>query len=310
MNPRIGPHLISIEDLDRAGIERILDTAQSFAEVAGREIKKVPALRGRTIVNLFYEASTRTSSSFELAAKRLSADVVSIRSSGSSVEKGESLKDTVQTLSAYDPAAIVIRSPHAGAAQLVAGWTPAAVINAGDGKHEHPTQALLDAFTLRRRLGALDGTNIWIVGDVLHSRVARSNILALQRIGAKVTVCGPPTLIPRDIEALGCEATSSLSHLHEADVVYVLRMQHERMQDSYVPSLREYAERYQITAARLAPGQLLMHPGPVNRGVELSADAIDSPQALIGDQVKAGVAVRMAVLYELLVGTPTLAVAA
>jgi aspartate carbamoyltransferase catalytic subunit len=310
MNPRIGPHLISIEDLDRAGIERILDTAESFAEVAGREIKKVPALRGRTIVNLFYEASTRTSSSFELAAKRLSADVVSIRSSGSSVEKGESLKDTVQTLSAYDPAAIVIRSPHAGAAQLVAGWTPAAVINAGDGKHEHPTQALLDAFTLRRRLGALDGTNIWIVGDVLHSRVARSNILALQRIGAKVTVCGPPTLIPRDIEALGCEATSSLARLHEADVVYVLRMQHERMQDAYVPSLREYAARYQINAARLTPGQLLMHPGPVNRGVELSADAIDSPQALIGDQVKAGVAVRMAVLYELLVGTPTLAVAA
>jgi aspartate carbamoyltransferase catalytic subunit len=310
MNPRIGPHLISIEDLDRAGIERILDRAESFAEVAGREIKKVPALRGRTIVNLFYEASTRTSSSFELAAKRLSADVVSIRSAGSSVDKGESLKDTVQTLSAYDPAAIVIRSPHAGAAQLVAGWTPAAVINAGDGKHEHPTQALLDTFTLRRRLGALDGTRIWIVGDVLHSRVARSNILALQRMGAHVTVCGPPTLIPREIEALGCEATSSLHRLHEADVVYVLRMQNERMRDSFVPSLREYAQRYQITAARLKPGQLLMHPGPVNRGIELSADAIDSPAALIGEQVKAGVAVRMAVLYELLVGSPILAVAA
>jgi aspartate carbamoyltransferase catalytic subunit len=306
----IGPHLISIEDLDRAGIERILDRAESFAEVAGREIKKVPALRGRTIVNLFYEASTRTSSSFELAAKRLSADVVSIRSAGSSVDKGESLKDTVQTLSAYDPAAIVIRSPHAGAAQLVAGWTPAAVINAGDGKHEHPTQALLDTFTLRRRLGALDGTRIWIVGDVLHSRVARSNILALQRMGAHVTVCGPPTLIPREIEALGCEATSSLHRLHEADVVYVLRMQNERMRDSFVPSLREYAQRYQITAARLKPGQLLMHPGPVNRGIELSADAIDSPAALIGEQVKAGVAVRMAVLYELLVGSPILAVAA
>jgi aspartate carbamoyltransferase catalytic subunit len=310
MNPSIGPHLISIEDLDRAGIERILDRAESFAEVAGREIKKVPALRGRTIVNLFYEASTRTSSSFELAAKRLSADVVSIRSAGSSVDKGESLKDTVQTLSAYDPAAIVIRSPHAGAAQLVAGWTPAAVINAGDGKHEHPTQALLDTFTLRRRLGALDGTRIWIVGDVLHSRVARSNILALQRMGAHVTVCGPPTLIPREIEALGCEATSSLHRLHEADVVYVLRMQNERMRDSFVPSLREYAQRYQITAARLKPGQLLMHPGPVNRGIELSADAIDSPAALIGEQVKAGVAVRMAVLYELLVGSPILAVAA
>jgi aspartate carbamoyltransferase catalytic subunit len=303
-------HLISIDDLDRAGIERVLDRAESFAEVSGREIKKVPALRGRTIVNLFYEASTRTSSSFELAAKRLSADVVSIRSAGSSVDKGESLKDTVHTLSAYDPAAIVIRSPHAGAAQLVAGWTGAAVINAGDGKHEHPTQALLDVFTLRRRLGALDGTRIWIVGDVLHSRVARSNILAFTRMGARVTVCGPPTLIPRGIESLGCDATPTIERLHEAEVVYVLRLQHERMRESFVPSLREYAARYQISTGRLAPGQLLMHPGPVNRGVELSADAIDSPQALIGEQVKAGVAVRMAVLYELLVGSPMLAAVA
>jgi aspartate carbamoyltransferase catalytic subunit len=303
-------HLISIEDLDRESIERILDRAESFAEVSGREIKKVPALRGRTVVNLFYEASTRTSSSFELAAKRLSADVVSVRSAGSSVDKGESLKDTVQTLSAYDPAAIVIRSPHAGAAQMVAGWTPASVINAGDGKHEHPTQALLDVFTLRRRLGELDGKNIWIIGDVTHSRVARSNILAFTRMGAEVTVCGPPTLIPREIEALGCTAATTIADLHEADVVYVLRMQLERMRESYVPSLREYAARYQVTAGRLNPNQLLMHPGPVNRGVELSADAIDSPQALIGEQVKAGVAVRMAVLYELLVGSPILQVAA
>jgi aspartate carbamoyltransferase catalytic subunit len=303
---RMPRHLISIDDLDRAGIERILDRAESFAEVAGREIKKVPALRGRTVVNLFYESSTRTSSSFELAAKRLSADVVSVRSAGSSVDKGESLKDTVQTLSAYDPAAIVIRSPYVGAAQLVAGWTPAAVINAGDGKHEHPTQALLDVFTLRRRLGSLDGARIWIVGDVLHSRVARSNVLAFTRMGARVTVCGPPTLIPREIDALGCSATTTLERLPEADVVYVLRMQHERMHGAFVPSLREYATRYQVTAAHLAPNQLLMHPGPVNRGVELSADAIDSPQALIGEQVKAGVAVRMAVLYELLVGTPLL----
>ena len=303
---RIGRHLISIDDVDRASIERILDRAESFDEVSGREIKKVPALRGRTIVNLFYESSTRTSSSFELAAKRLSADVVSIRSQGSAVDKGESLKDTVQTLSAYDPAAIVIRSPHAGAAGLVARWTAAAVINAGDGKHEHPTQALLDVFTLRRRLGSLDGTNIWIVGDVLHSRVARSNILAFTRMGANVTVCGPPTLIPREIEALGCEAKTTLDQIGEADVVYVLRMQHERMRDSFVPSLREYASRYQITPARLNPNQLLMHPGPVNRGVELSGEAIDSPQALIGAQVRAGVAVRMAVLYELLVGAPTL----
>jgi aspartate carbamoyltransferase catalytic subunit len=303
-------HLISIGDLDRTGIERILDRAESFAEVAGREIKKVPALRGRTVVNLFYESSTRTSSSFELAAKRLSADVVSIRAAGSSIDKGESLKDTVQTLSAYDPAALVIRSPHVGAAQLVAGWIDAAVINAGDGKHEHPTQALLDAFTLRRRLGSLDGASIWIVGDVLHSRVARSNILAFTQMGAQVTVCGPPTLMPREIEALGCKAATTLDRLDEADVVYVLRMQHERMRDAFVPSLREYATRYQITTARLRPGQLLMHPGPVNRGVEISGAAIDSPQALIGAQVKAGVAVRMAVLYELLVGAPHLAAVA
>ena len=303
-------HLISIEDVDRAGIERILDRAESFAEVSGREIKKVPALRGRTVVNLFYEASTRTSSSFELAAKRLSADVVSVRSAGSSVDKGESLKDTIQTLSAYDPAAIVIRSPHVGAARLVAGWCDASVINAGDGKHEHPTQALLDVYTLRRALGSLDGTSIWIVGDVLHSRVARSNILAFKRMGAKVTVTGPPTLIPRGIEALGCAVQPTIERLGEADVVYVLRMQNERMHESFIPSLREYAARYQISTARLAPRQLLMHPGPVNRGVELSGDAIDSPQALIGEQVKAGVAVRMAVLYELLVGTPALAAVA
>jgi aspartate carbamoyltransferase catalytic subunit len=236
----------------------------------------------------------------------LSADVVSIRSTASSVTKGESLKDTVQTLSAYDPAAIVIRSPHAGAAQLVAGWTEASVINAGDGKHEHPTQALLDVFTLRRRLGSLEGCNIWIVGDVSHSRVARSDILAFTRMGAEVTVCGPPTLLPREIESLGCAAEPTLDRLGEADVVYVLRMQHERMTESFVPSLREYAARYQINPRRLRPGQLVMHPGPVNRGVELAAATIDSPQALIGDQVKAGVAVRMAVLYELLVGSPSL----
>jgi aspartate carbamoyltransferase catalytic subunit len=295
-------HLLSITDLDRAGIERVLDRAASFAEVSEREIKKVPALRGRTVVNLFYEASTRTRSSFELAAKRLSADVVNVTNSGSSVEKGESLKDTVKTLSAYDPSAIVIRSPHAGAAHLVAGWTPAAVINAGDGKHEHPTQALLDVYTLRRRLGALDDRNIWIVGDVLHSRVARSNIHAFQAMGAKVTVCGPPTLIPRGIEAMGCEVRHTLDDLGEADVVYALRMQLERMTDAYVPSLREYARVWQIDTRRLAPRQLLMHPGPVNRNVELAGAVIDSPQALIADQVNAGVVVRMAVLYELLAG--------
>jgi aspartate carbamoyltransferase catalytic subunit len=295
-------HLLSIEDVSRGDIERILDRAASLAEVSGREIKKVPALRGRTVVNLFYEASTRTQSSFEIAAKRLSADVVTVKSTGSSIEKGESLKDTVQTLNAYDPAAIVIRSPRVGAADLVARWTEAAVVNAGDGKHEHPTQALLDVYTLRRRLGELDGASIWIVGDVLHSRVARSNVLAFRRMGADVTVAGPPTLIPRGMEALGCRVASTLDGLEHADVVYALRMQHERMAQAFVPSLREYAQRYQISAARLRPGQLLMHPGPVNRGVELSADVIDGPLSLIAEQVHSGVVVRAAVLYELLAG--------
>jgi aspartate carbamoyltransferase catalytic subunit len=296
-------HLLSIEDIDRATIERIMDRARSFTEVSEREIKKVPALRGRRVLNLFYEASTRTRSSFELAAKSLSADVINFASSGSSVEKGESLKDTVQTMAAYGPDLIVIRSPHVGAARLVAGWSTAAVVNAGDGKHEHPTQALLDVYTLRERLGGIDGANIWIVGDVLHSRVARSDILAFTKLGAKVTVCGPPTLIPRGMaEALGCEVEYTLDRLREADVVYALRMQHERMTGSFVPSLREYASVYQIDGRRLGANQVLMHPGPVNRGVELAAEVIDSPQAVIGQQVAAGVVVRMAVLYELLAG--------
>jgi aspartate carbamoyltransferase catalytic subunit len=295
-------HLLSIEDLDRAAIERILDRAKSFTEVSEREIKKVPALRGRRVLNLFYEASTRTRSSFELAAKSLSADVINFAAGGSSVEKGESLKDTVQTLSAYQPDLIVIRTPHVGAAKLVADWTTASVVNAGDGKHEHPTQALLDVYTLRERLGGLDGRSIWIVGDVTHSRVARSNIHAFQKMGAKVTVCGPPTLIPRDIEALGCDVAYMLGGLEKADVVYALRMQRERMTDSFVPSIREYAAQYQIDGRRLGARQVLMHPGPVNRGVELAAEVIDSPQAVIGQQVAAGVVTRMAVLYELLAG--------
>ena len=298
-------HLLSIEDLDRAQIEHLCDRAASFAEVADREIKKVPALRGRTVLNLFYEASTRTRSSFELAAKRLSADVVNFAASGSSVEKGESLKDTVLTLNAHKPDAIVIRTPWAGAAALVAGWTPAAIINAGDGKHEHPTQALLDVYTLRERLGAIDGASIWIVGDVAHSRVARSNIFAFQKMGAKVTVCGPPTLIPRGIEALGCDVRHDLAELPGADVIYALRMQHERMDQAWIPSLREYAMRYQINGRRLGARQILMHPGPVNRGVELSGEVVDSPQAVITQQVEAGVVVRMAVLYEVLAGART-----
>jgi len=296
-------HLLSITDLQPPDVERIMKRAEGFAEVGRRDIKKVPTLRGRTIVNLFYESSTRTSSSFELAAKRLSADVVSVKAAGSSVEKGESLKDTIATLTAYGPEAIIIRSPHAGAAILVAGWTDAAVVNAGDGKHEHPTQALLDLLALRRRLGSIEGRRIWIVGDVLHSRVARSGILAFRALGAEVTVCGPPTLIPRGIAAaLGCEVAYDLARLHEADVVYALRMQRERMAESFVPSLREYAARYQIDSRRLGPRQLLMHPGPVNRGIELAPDVIDAPNSLIAKQVEAGLYVRMAVLYELLAG--------
>jgi aspartate carbamoyltransferase catalytic subunit len=297
-------HLLSIADLDRPDIERILEVAERFAEVSGRDIKKVPTLRGRTVVNLFYEASTRTSSSFELAAKRLSADLISVRSSGSAVDKGESLKDTVATLSAYDPAAIVIRSPWAGAAEIVARSSSASVINAGDGKHEHPSQALLDLYTLRRRVGSLDGLAIWIVGDVMHSRVARSNVLAFTRMGARVTVCGPPTLIPREVETLGCDIAYEIDGIADADVIYALRMQNERMSDALVPSIREYVACYQIDSRRLQPRQLLMHPGPVNRGVELSAEVIDSPQTLIADQVASGVVVRMAILYELLTSGP------
>jgi aspartate carbamoyltransferase catalytic subunit len=294
-------HLLAIEDLERADIERIMERAASFAEIGRREIKKVPTLRGRTIVSLFYESSTRTSSSFELAAKRLSADVVSIKSAGSSVDKGESLKDTIATLSAYAPEAIVIRHPYAGAAKLVTGWTSAAVVNAGDGKHEHPSQALLDAYTLLDRLGSLEGKRIWIVGDVMHSRVARSCALCFRIMGAQVTVCGPPTLIPRGAgEALGVEVAHDIDRLGEADVVYALRMQKERMGESFVPSIREYAAQYQIDSRRLGPRQLLMHPGPVNRGIELSPEVIDGPASLITAQVESGLVVRMAILYEIL----------
>jgi aspartate carbamoyltransferase catalytic subunit len=296
-------HLLSIEDLGRSDVDRIMARAASFAEVGRRDIKKVPTLRGRTVISLFYESSTRTSSSFELAAKRLSADVISVKSSGSSVDKGESLKDTVATLSAYAPEAIVIRHPYAGAARLITEWTDAAVVNAGDGKHEHPSQALLDTYTLLERLGELDGKRIWIVGDVLHSRVARSCALCFRLMGAEVTVCGPPTLIPRGIgEALDVEVAHDLERLGDADVVYALRMQRERMSESFVPTIREYAANYQIDSRRLGPRQLLLHPGPVNRGVELSGEVIDGPASLITAQVESGLVVRMAILYELLAG--------
>ena len=273
-------NLLSIEDLDRADIERICERAASFAAVGKREIKKVPTLRGRTIVTLFYESSTRTSSSFELAAKRLSADVVSIKAQGSSVDKGESLKDTIATLTAYEPEAIVIRSPQAGAAQLVAGWTDAAVVNAGDGKHQHPSQALLDVYTLQQRLGSLEGKRIWIVGDITHSRVARSCVRAFRLMGAEVTVCRPADADPARVSARRSAATVSytLDGIGEADVIYALRMQLERMGEAFVPSLREYAINYQIGPRRLGSRQLLMHPGPVNRGVELASEVIDGPE--------------------------------
>ena len=277
-------HLLSIADLTRADVERILETAEALQDVD----EKLPALRGKLVLSLFFESSTRTSSSFELAAKRLSADVMSLKAAGSSVDKGESLKDTVLTLAQYDPHAIVVRHPQIGAPALVARYSGAAVVNAGDGKHQHPTQALLDLFTMRQALGDLDGRHVAIVGDVLHSRVARSLIQALALVGANTTLVGPPTLIPRGIEAMGCETASDIGAIGAADVVYVLRMQRERMESAFVPSLREYAARWGVTPERVRPGQKVMHPGPINRGVEIDGRVADSPDSLILEQVRAG----------------------
>jgi aspartate carbamoyltransferase catalytic subunit len=269
-------------------------------------VKKLPALKGRTVVNVFYESSTRTSSSFELAAKRLSADVMSIKASGSAVDKGESLKDTALTIGAYDPDVIVIRHPHIGAPQMIANATTAHVVNAGDGTHQHPTQALLDLYTIDEELGGITGLHVAIVGDVLHSRVARSDIQALVLMGARVTVVGPPPLIPRGIEAMGCEVSYDIDVIKDADVVYVLRMQRERMLEgaNYVPSLREYTARWGVTPERLRPGQKVMHPGPMNRGVEIDPVVADAADALIERQVRSGLVVRMAVLYDLLTHGP------
>jgi aspartate carbamoyltransferase catalytic subunit len=299
-------HLISIRDLSRDDVERLLGTARSFERSLEREVKKLPTLRGRTVVSVFYESSTRTSSSFELAAKRLSADTMSIKAAGSSVDKGESLKDTAITLGAYDPDVIVIRHPQIGAPLLVARYTAAHVVNAGDGKHQHPTQALLDLYTIQQEVGRIDGLHVAIVGDVLHSRVARSNIQALVLMGARVTLVGPPPLLPRGIEAMGCEVSTDIDAIAAADVVYVLRMQRERMQEgaNYVPSLREYSARWGVTPERLRPGQRVMHPGPMNRGVEIDPRVADAQDALIETQVRAGLVVRMAVLYDLLTHGP------
>ncbi len=299
-------HLLSIADVSRDDIERLLATARSFARSLEREMKKLPTLRGRTVVNVFYESSTRTSSSFELAAKRLSADTMSIKALGSAVDKGESLKDTALTLGAYDPDVIVIRHPQIGAAHFVARFTQAHVVNAGDGKHQHPTQALLDLYTLQEEFGRLEGLHVAIVGDVLHSRVARSLIQALALVDARVTLVGPPTLLPRGIEALGCETSTEIGAIRAADVVYVLRMQRERMLEgaNYVPSLREYTARWGVTPERIREGQKIMHPGPMNRGVEIDPRVADADEALIETQVRGGLVVRMAVLYDLLTSGP------
>jgi aspartate carbamoyltransferase catalytic subunit len=308
-DPPARRHLISIADLTRDDVERLLATARSFARSLEREVKKLPTLRGHTVVNVFYESSTRTSSSFELAAKRLSADTMSIKAAGSSVDKGESLKDTALTLAAYDADVIVLRHPQIGAPHLVARVTEAHVVNAGDGKHQHPTQALLDLYTIQEDFGRVEGLHVAIVGDVLHSRVARSNIQALVLLGARVTLVAPPPLLPRGIEALGCSTSTDIRAIAAADVVYVLRMQQERMQDgaSYVPSLREYSARWGVTPERLRPGQKVMHPGPMNRGVEIDPVVADAPESLIETQVRAGLVVRMAVLYDLLTHGPVAA---
>jgi aspartate carbamoyltransferase catalytic subunit len=296
-------HLISIADLTRDDVERLLGTARTFAASMERELKKLPTLKGRLVVNLFYESSTRTSSSFELAAKRLSADTLNVKSVGSSVDKGESLKDTALTLGAYDPDVIVIRHPQIGAPQLVAANTEAHVVNAGDGKHQHPTQALLDLYTLQQELGRLEGLHVAIVGDVLHSRVARSLIQIFELVGIRFTLVGPPALLPR---GLGTETTTDIGAIRDADVVYVLRMQNERMQAgaNFVPSLREYTALWGVTPERLRPGQKVMHPGPMNRGVEIDPRVADSTDALVETQVRSGLVTRMAVLYDVLTGGP------
>ncbi len=306
-------HLISAGDLSREDAVLILDTAAELASVADRPIKKLPTLRGRTVVNLFYEDSTRTRTSFEAAAKRLSADVINFSAKGSSVAKGESLKDTALTLEAMGSDAIVVRHPASGAPRRLADWTSGRVINAGDGTHEHPTQALLDAFTIRQRLvgpdqrgKALDGVRVTIVGDVLHSRVARSNVLLLDTLGAEVTVVAPPTLMPWAIETWPCKASYDLdAELRKSDVVMMLRVQQERMSAAFFPTVREYRRRYGLDTGRMAllpEHAIVMHPGPMNRGVEIAAEVADSPRSTIVAQVANGVTVRMAVLYLMLGG--------
>ena len=295
-------HLIGLEDVSREEIRLILDTADSFKEVIRRPIRKVPALRGKNVVNLFFESSTRTRLSFELAEKQLSADTVNFASTGSSVSKGETLVDTARNIEAMQVDCVVVRHSAAGVPLFLSQClTNAVVINAGDGAHEHPTQGLLDLLTMRDALGDLEGLKVALIGDIAHSRVARSNIWGLQKMGAKVAVCGPPTLIPVDIEALGVEVCHRVEDaLRDADVVYALRIQLERQREAFFPSLREYTRLFGIDPERLElarPGAIVMHPGPINRGVELDSRVADSGRSVILDQVTNGVAVRMAVLY-------------
>jgi aspartate carbamoyltransferase catalytic subunit len=302
----VNRHLLSAADLSRDDALLVLDTAAELASVTDRSVKKLPTLRGRTVVNLFYEDSTRTRISFEVAAKRLSADVITFSAKGSSVSKGESLKDTALTLQAIGADAVVCRHPASGAPHTLSRWVDGAVVNAGDGTHEHPTQALLDAFTMRARAGRIEGLRVAIVGDVLHSRVARSNVLLLATLGAEVTLVAPPTLLPLGVDAWPADTSYDLDAvLPKSDVVMMLRVQRERMGAAFFPSEREYARRYGLDAARMAtlPDEaLVMHPGPMNRGMEIAAEVADSVRSTIVDQVANGVSVRMAVLYLLLAG--------
>ncbi len=307
MSALTGRHLLGVEDLDgRAGIEAVMRLTDSFVEVSERAIPKVPALRGKTVAWLFYEDSTRTRLSFETAAKRLSADTMNFSVSSSSVKKGESLRDTARTIEAMGIDAIVVRHASAGAPHRISRWVDAAVVNAGDGWHQHPTQALLDTYTIRQNLGGLEGRHIAIIGDIKHSRVARSDVLAFTTMGARVTLVAPPTLLPPSLEGWPVTVSHDLDAvLPTVDVAYLLRMQRERMTESLVPSLREYTATFGLTNRRadlLTDHALVMHPGPMNRGVEIAAEVADLPRSLILDQVRNGVAVRMAVLFYLLLG--------
>ena len=308
-------HLLSMNDLDRQDILAILDTAESMHDVQRREVKKLPTLRGRTVVNMFFEDSTRTRSSFELAGKWLSADVINISGKGSSTSKGESLRDTVRTVAAMGVDGFVIRHSASGAVHQVAGWVDAVVINAGDGTHEHPTQALLDAYSMRQRLGDLEGRHVAIVGDLTHSRVLRSNLICLKTLGARVTVVAPPTLMPSGIATWAKSEGFDTSYDFDAvlptvDAVMMLRVQRERMSGGFFPTEREYTVGYGLTRERLRSLQehtVILHPGPMNRGLEIATDAADAAQSLVLDQVSAGVAIRMSVLYHLLAGEGTVA---